>query len=164
MNRERNSINCLIIAVLILLLPSCSQDWFDVKPDSQLAVPTTYKDLQALLDNTAVMNDGSLPTFGEESLTDYYLTDVVYSGTLPESRNTHIWSSEIYDGNSSRNWNAIYQQVLYANVVLDGLDKIREDEANRTEHYSVKGSALYFRSHAYFQLLQVFAKPYIVAT
>src|SRR5690606_19512014 len=64
------------------------------------------------------------------------------------------------EGATSFDWNYPYRQVFYANVVLDGLNRITPTSDIQREYNIIKGSALFYRAHAFFQIAQVFAKPY----
>ncbi len=61
------------ITAFILLLTCCTgcEKWLDAKPDKKLAVPSSVKDLQALLDNNGMMNRKG-PTYDEASADNYY--------------------------------------------------------------------------------------------
>ncbi|MFP9100714.1 RagB/SusD family nutrient uptake outer membrane protein [Flavobacterium sp. RHBU_24] len=60
-------------------------------------------------------------------------------------------------------WSNPYRVVFYANVVLDGTAKL-ESTPEREKFNNVAGSALFFRSHAFYQLAQAFAVPYNTIT
>ena len=42
--------------VLSLLMTSCYGDFLEIEPNRKLAVPTTLKDLDALMDNTTLLS------------------------------------------------------------------------------------------------------------
>lgn len=150
-----------IFIVLTLFTFSCSDDYLDKKPNKSLVVPSTLEDLQALLDNSSqVMN--VVPSLGVLASDDLFTTDAGWQGyALATERNSYTWSSDIFAGEiTCGDWNFPYQQVFYANVVLEGLDKIEVDASNETQWKSIKGSTLFFRAHAFYNLAQLFAAPY----
>src|SRR5690606_13729245 len=60
----------------------------------------------------------------------------------------------------NHDWTRPYQQIFYSNVVLDGLAKLAPDIQGDEEWAQLKGSALFFRTWAYFHLSQLFCPPY----
>ncbi|WP_258097046.1 RagB/SusD family nutrient uptake outer membrane protein [Marinoscillum pacificum] len=147
--------------ILLFILTSCAEDWLDIKNDKQLVVPSTLQDLQALLDNTEVMNFSSTPALGVICNTDYYLTDQEWQTLAnPTYRNGYIWAEDIYQGETCYSWNFPYEVILYANLALEGLNKINPSDASQSEWNQIKGQALFYRSWTFFQLAQVFCKPY----
>ncbi len=151
-----------IVAVTFLI--SCKKDFLSVKSDKHLVVPTTLKDMQAILDNADNMNSG-MPDLGEISADDYYMSyDAWNSISYPKEKNAYIWAKDLYEGTIPfGDWNSMYRMVFYANNVLEGLDKIsRSDDPETYDH--IKGSALFFRAYAFYQLSQLYCKTYTTAT
>jgi hypothetical protein len=148
-----------VFASVIIL--SCNKDWIEVRPDKALDVPTSIEDFQAVLDNATVMNDNR-PSLGEASADNYYLTDSMWDNRLPLIRNASIWEKDIYSGTLTDlyNWNNSYRQVFYANIALEGIDKVKQQAYNASAWNNVKGSALFYRGEAFFNLSQLYAKPY----
>ena len=148
-----------ILLVCLLVLAACNEDFLETKPDKKLVVPSTLEDLQALIDYYNVHN-ANLPGMGELSSDDYYiLYDRWNALSAAYQKNAYIWAKEIWEANNSLDWNNRYQQVFYANYVLEGLYEI-----NRLEDPGwwdqLEGSALFHRAHAFFQLAQLFCPPY----
>jgi hypothetical protein len=96
-------------------------------------------------------------TFLNNDLTDeFYLT---YSDWVsrPELQNkAYVWDTEL---NDLEVWRQQYQNVFYANTVLYNLEQVsskgREQLWNK-----IKGSALFSRAHAFYQIAQLFAPSY----
>lgn len=149
-----------LLFIPVLLIAGCTKNFLDVKPDQSLVVPTTLDDLQALLDNTNIHNI-NMPSLQEASSDDYYVTAASYqSVTVPMYQNAYIWKSDIYAGSADVNdWNGRYQQIFYANNALEGLGKLK-DAATDPRYAAIKGTALFFRAFAFFQLAQLYCKPY----
>jgi tetratricopeptide (TPR) repeat protein len=148
-----------ILIVSYLIAAGCSDDFLDKKPDKSLVVPTTLDDLQSLLDNAdRVMN--IVPAIGMVASDDAFTTDNAWQGLFTATeRNSYVWKDNIYEGEACADWNIPYQQVFYANVVLEGLEKIEPTSANEVHWKSIKGSALFFRAHAFHQLVEIFSMP-----
>ena len=74
-------------------------------------------------------------------------------------KNGYVWAKEIWEGSTSIDWNNRYQQVFYANYVLEGLGKTNRAD-NPGDYDRLKGAALFYRAHAFYQLAQEFCAPY----
>ena len=152
--------NLKLLFILALLgFMSCGKDFLEVKPDKKLVVPSTLDDLQALLDYFDIHN-ANMPGMGELSSDDYYLLyDRWNTMSSPYMKNGYIWAKEIWEGSTSIDWNNRYRQIFYVNYVLEGLEKTaRTDDPDRYDR--LKGTALFYRAHAYYQLAQVFCEPF----
>src|SRR5690606_20069246 len=57
-----------------------------------------------------------------------------------------------------------YQKVSYANIVLDAVAKMVTSPNDQTAVHAIKGSALFYRSLAFYGLVQTFARPYDSST
>lgn len=148
-----------LIALISIFLLSCEKDFLEKKPDKALLIPKTLKDFQTLLDHESVMN--LVPALGVISGDEYYLTDALHTSLSGMERNAYLWNKELYDAGSQLNdWNTPYQQAFYANVVLDGLTVTGRDGESPLQWDVMKGSALFYRAHAFYQLAQLFAAPY----
>ncbi len=148
---------------MVLGVVSCSKDWFDVKTDKQLSIPTTLKDLQALMDNSFELNN-NCPFMGENASDLHYFSIDAISAMSGFTLNSYIWAkqqpnlkvpdwmSELNPGGGS------YRKVYYTNIVLKGLEKLSNDDDQ--ELSNVKGQALFFRGKAFYELAQIFVPVY----
>lgn len=149
-----------MIIAAFLLLGSCGKDFMDEKPDRRAVVPSSLEDCQAMADYTDVMN-AFMPSLGEVGSDDYYVTYSTWNAlTNASNRNGYLWNMEIFEGSISVDWNYRYRQIFYANNILEVLGGMKE-VSDRTWYNSLKGTALFFRAFAHYQLAQVFSKPYI---
>lgn len=147
-------------ALICALFLSCKKSWLDVKSNKADVVPSSIKDLQALMDNDAVMNSNTAQ-IGFVGTDNYYVNYAKWQASLnAQERNAYIWASEIYNGELGFDWRNGYQKVEYSNIVLNLLENIQPDTGNTSARNNVKGSALFFRSAAFYELVQLFAKPY----
>jgi tetratricopeptide (TPR) repeat protein len=153
----------LLLIVFLLGTVACSESFLDIKPDKKLVVPSTLDDMQALLDYFDVHNS-NMPGMGELSSDDYYiLYDRWNTLSSPYMKNGYIWAKEIWEGSTSIDWNYRYQQIFYANYVLEGLEKTEKAD-NQGDYDRLKGTALFHRAHALYQLAQEFCAPYDKST
>lgn len=157
-----------LILFIVCISLSCSKESFlSEKPNGSAVVPSTMKELQAILDQDRDMNGmglvgrGPVPNLGEIGSDSYYVTDQVYNSILAtQMQNYYRWSEHPYEDMEEYSWRWPYLSVFTANVVLDELLTIERTIANEEEYDYLQGSALFYRAHAYYQLAQVFAPPY----
>jgi starch-binding outer membrane protein, SusD/RagB family len=144
-----------------MMIISCKKTWMEDKSNKSVDVPTSLKDFQALLDHSVWMNDFH-PLIGEESADNYYVNNAIWATYSSFRRNTYVWNKDIYIDKDSdpNNYNFPYRQVFQSNVVLDGIDKVAGDEIGTPAWNNVKGSAYYFRADGFFNVSQLYAKPY----
>jgi tetratricopeptide (TPR) repeat protein len=158
----------LLLSITLLLIIGCSKDDFlNKKPDNSLVVPETLQDFQALLDNDNWMNGSILAGVGGPNpfMGEFSSDNVVVSSTdLTQYplylRNLYTWQKDIYETGPVYDWNNSYRAVFYSNVVLDGLSGVTLKASEQSMYDNIKGSALFFRAHTFYQLAQVFAVPY----
>lgn len=152
-----------IVTLYCMLCTGCSKDFLEAKPDESLVVPNRLRDFQALLDNSQMMNTRH-PSIGQLGTDDFYMTyDRWISYSTTRYRNAYRWAADLYEGDQRViEWDYPYQQVFYANLVLDGVIQYGSAESN--EWKQLKGAALFYRSYGYYQLSQLFCKPYQSAT
>ena len=148
----------LIIPILMaVLMSSCDKEFLEKKPDLSLMVPAKTFELQALLDNDAKMNVA--PAIGEIASDDFYTTGPgLQTLSLSEERNSYLWMKDVFETESVADWNVPYVQVFYSNVVLDGLDALKDSKAE--ELNTIRGHALFCRALAFYNLAQLFCAPY----
>jgi tetratricopeptide (TPR) repeat protein len=149
----------LLLLTVISVSSSCS-DFLNEKPDKNLVNPSTLEDFQALLDNSPIMNTGTGHLLGEISGDNLEVDKDTWSRlTSAYEKNAYIWAKDIFSGASSTDWNNPAMVILYCNLALEGTNKVSR-EINPALWDNVRGSALFFRANAFFQLLQLFGNPY----
>jgi hypothetical protein len=154
----------LPLLALVAIWTGChKQDFLDKKPSTTLLVPTTLSDFQALLDNVKVF--GLVPTLGEASADNYFVSYSAWTLMTPRERNAYIWAKDIYNGQvAQQDWNVPYQQVYYANVVLEGLKNMKLSQDSVSQWNALEGSALFYRAFAFYNISQLFAPLYDSST
>jgi tetratricopeptide (TPR) repeat protein len=159
--------NKIKIATLILSLTGISfmscKKYLDGKPDKKLVVPSTLRDLQAILDNNNQINRFKNNGVGEASADNYYLNDNDFNSLyFLSDKSVYIWDKEIFYDNPPGNneWSDLYSIVYKANVVLSSINGIRETDQNASEWKNVKGSACFFRGYAFSILARNYAKAF----
>jgi starch-binding outer membrane protein, SusD/RagB family len=150
------------LEVLLFVFPVClsqssCKKYLDAKQNESQTIPSTLKDLQALLDQSGMYS--SAPSYAEFVSDNYYVTTASWN-TVPEVewRLGYIWDANAKGYNVT--WINPYNSIYYANVVLDYLPGVKVDASDITIADQIKGSALFYRSFQFYQLAQVFCKPY----
>ena len=154
---------CHFVGLIGLTAVGCRKEFLAKKPSTNLLTPNSLIVLQELLDNAAVMNIS--PSLGEVSADNFYLFQERWAQLDTKDQNAYIWAPDIYQGQGLvSDWDIPYQQVFYANTVLEGLTGIQPDSTDQAEWNMLKGWALFSRSFAFFNIVQLFAKPYDSST
>lgn len=159
-----NKKKCRIIGTIIILfsITACSSEFLDVKPDKALLIPTSLDDYEALINNEVVhiRNTPSLTILGTDNV---YLTNDMLTGIGLEEieKNVYLWEKDLFeDTKHIPEWKRPYESVFYSNVVLEGLDKIKITEDNKSQWNTVYGTALFYRALGHFNLVRIFADVY----
>jgi hypothetical protein len=149
----------LCLVVLLAANTGCQKEFLDAKPDKALLVPETNADYWALLDQLQVFNTAAGLTGIADG--DFVTTDAGWTsyGTDQE-RNSYVWAQDIFGSSTSYDWDYLYKQVFYANVVLDGLAARAEQAPLDAEALAIKGTALFHRAFAFHGLVTLFARAY----
>jgi hypothetical protein len=144
-----------LTALCSLLIGSCGKEFLEKRPNKALLVPQAIGDFQGLTDDFSTMNKA--PGMHIIASDDRYITDELFQ-TLPDNeKDAYIWAEQI---DASMDWKALYRQVFYCNIALEGLNKLSPSSSQLSAYNQAKGSALFFRAYAFFQLADIFALPY----
>lgn len=151
----------VFVSVVWLLtgLGACTKDFLEARPDQSLLIPRTLSDFNALLDNSNNFNIS--PALGHIASDDVTITDNGWLAlTTVAEKNSYYWADDVFEESSYiGDWNIPYIQVFYSNIVLDGLKEL-DPAVNAGEYRRVKGSALFYRAFAFYNLAQVFCAPF----
>lgn len=149
----------------LVLCSSCKKqdDYLDAKTDDALAIPSTLNDVENLLHNEAVFNQSD-PSLGMATCDEYYVPSSVWTTLLETERNAYIFEKDLYNNAQVNDWNLPYMLIYNANTALDALNKIPVSDNQQDRYNKVKGIALFYRSYAFYNLIQTFALPFDSAT
>jgi tetratricopeptide (TPR) repeat protein len=153
-------IHFLFIFFSAILLCSCKK-FLNEKPDKSMVVPQSVQDLQAVLDNTNIFNV-NYPFALDIGVDDYYITTADWQSRPSSEKNGYIWEADVFNDNPNNSWSLPYTIVYNSNVVLDQVKSLGDKAGAQAEINNARGQALFFRSFAFYSLLQVFAKPWSV--
>jgi hypothetical protein len=143
----------------LTFLGACSKDFLKANPSSENQITQNLNQLARLFNNTELMN--VTPVLGEQSSDDYYLKPEYYNKLFQLDQNVYTWQKDLFAGSVNIvDWNMPYAQVNTCNVVIEELSKITRTVVNRQQWNEIKGTALFMRSYAFFNIAQLFASPY----
>jgi len=151
-----------LLAIAILLILGCTKK-LDLKPDSNLVIPKSAKDLENILDNSDVIN--TTPALAQLSADEYFIPNLQTWQNLQTAteRNLYIWKSDIFEGATKvSDWTVPYNAIFYSNSVLDILSK--QNITDDSEKKNIKGWALFIRSYNFYTLVSLYSKAYNEAT
>jgi starch-binding outer membrane protein, SusD/RagB family len=149
----------ILFAYVMFLFASCTKQFLADKVSSQYELADNLNALAGLLNNDELL--AQTPVIGEQSCDDHYLTESFYNDLLATDQNLYTWKKDIFQGKTGiPDWDLMYKQVFACNMALDGLKKITPGALYQQQWNEIKGSALFIRSYAFFNLFQVFAKTY----
>jgi hypothetical protein len=153
---------CFLVTLAILIVSSGCKKYLDEKPNKKLVVPSSLQDLQSLLNNYYLYN-GSDPSTGELSSTDYYLTDEDYNALTDEfAKRAYTWEKEriFNQGVNGNDWYAIYNTLYGPNTVLELITGIERTSLNASLWDKIEGQASFLRGKAFFNGLQIWSQAY----
>jgi hypothetical protein len=163
--------NLIVLCLSVVFTISCKKqdDFLNAPPSSSLAVIKNLDQLQKLLQNDALMNNsdpGSSILSGDE----YYISFNSYQSLTKKEQQMYVWAKDIdpgvgYDLSfADFDWTFQYAQIFNANLVLDNLQTIKYPSSDESKFRAIKGTALFFRAYEFYNLLQIFSRPYDPAT
>lgn len=164
----------LFAAVLVFTLTGCTKDALNQKPDATIAEPSTITDYQQLLDGLdagAYTNSPGLASY--RSLGDFLSDELgvsdanfnsFFAGT-PFIKGVITWDKTMFNSLTTiPEWDRQYQEILTANLSLEGLAGIKTTAANQATWNQAEGMALFIRGQLFYNLAQFWAEPYNTAT
>lgn len=153
-----------LLLLFALSSSSCKQDFLDQKSDQRLVVPSSISDFQAILDDRLRTMRPTACELGIVGADEFTISSSVWE-KLPISagyqKNAYIWADDVYQGEQGIDWNKAYKRILYANIALEGIEKIKPSPVEENNWNNVKGSGLFFRAISFYQLAQLFCKAYV---
>ncbi|WEK17873.1 MAG: RagB/SusD family nutrient uptake outer membrane protein [Candidatus Pedobacter colombiensis] len=141
----------MILIIFMLISTVGCKKFLDEKPNQQLVVPSTIKDLQSLLDDQALMNQKE-PNASIVAADNYSVRTANWISVDELQRNMYVWSKEnqfVAGGNNA--WVVLYSQIYKANIVLDNIKGVNRNLGNQVEWDNVKGQALFIRAKCFLQ-------------
>jgi tetratricopeptide (TPR) repeat protein len=146
----------------VLFITGCDKEFLDAKPDKSLLIPSTLEDYEKIIYNEQIMNLFG-PGVSNLCSDDAYISDVVMNGDRlsDNEKKAYVWDNTMFDAAKvGTDWTECYERIFYANVVLEGLVRLKPTVIDLTKWNKLYGSALFFRALGHYQLLNVFSSIY----
>ncbi len=148
----------IIISITALIGFTSCEDYLDIKPVGQI-IPTTLEDYRQFL--TAGYNipkkDKVLSTYRTDELT---ITEKSVGAEYV--RDIYIWQDDTNTTLTSQfPYSNFYSTIFYTNEIINNKNKI---EGNSKEINQLVGEAYALRALQYFNLINLYAKPYNKST
>jgi hypothetical protein len=150
----------IIIAASITVITGCTKK-LDINPTQDISdqeVFTSDANIKAALNGAYDAISNSYLLGGDFQLYSELLAadgEIRWAGTYNQPR--EIFSKSILTNNSfvTNTWTAGYNTINICNNILNAIDKVNPADQDR-----VKGEALFLRGLTYFEMAELFAKPY----
>ncbi|TKC65194.1 RagB/SusD family nutrient uptake outer membrane protein [Pedobacter hiemivivus] len=151
-----------LLSALGILVSSC-QKYVDIKKSGAQSFIESANDCQLLMDNYELFNTG-YPIDGEVSADDYYMNDARFGSDQIsiEDRTIYTWQSGAIR-TAAQQWVDIYNKIYHANLVLEAVQELNGKEQPAVLN-NLRGSALFLRAYAFWNLAQLYTKTYDAAT
>jgi len=160
--------NLIIILLIVIILPSCSENFIDLAPPSDINSSSFYKSKEDIelavnaayssLQSNGMFNQG-LYYFGEMRSDNTECTWLSGSSFDKES----IYTFKMNSANTYIHtvWNDMYNMILRCNLVLDRIEAVEMNEDLKNQY---KGEVSFLRGLTYFYLVRLFGGVPLVLT
>jgi len=152
------------LLILPLFFISCSEDWLDVKPTTQVLSQEAIKNIQ---DADYAVNGiySTLQNYEYYGARMQYYADV--TGDDMQATGTNKRSSQYYMMVSSTDdtyrslWELPYKVIRYSNNILSQIDALIVTPTDTAQKNDLKGQALVLRALALFDVTRVYGSTYL---
>lgn len=152
----------LLLYTISLLLPGCKK-YIDTPTSSTTNTINSLEKCERLLNNTEQLN--TFPMSSEISADDYTLTYTTWQSAPRVEQLLHIWATDIFEGKRTfSDYSEPYETVYLANEVIRAIGSLTILPGQLQQRNYLLGAALFHRGTAFFNLLQLFARPYEAIT
>lgn len=151
-------INNIYIAVLLAVFTVSCDKYLDIKPKDRV-IPETLEDYRKLLTS----GYASFPdSKAKASVRTDEMTINTYDFSASAYKDIFLWKDSGYDEETSEfAYDLLYRTIFYTNeVIISGGETLE----NSDEKNQLIGEAHALRAYAYFELVNLFSKPYDVTT
>ena len=159
-----------VICATVVLISACKKDFLNKQPISQGTAGNYYK--------TASDAEGGLVgAYQQAFLNDQYWVwdyttngdtraDNCYAGgNNPDNFGVDNFTVTPENGNATRDWQGLYQDIYAANIVLDYVPKIPAAQFAANRQQQILGEVKFIRALSYFQLVTTYGDvPLILST
>lgn len=163
-NGKKNIILKICLLTTFCLQISCEK-FVDIKASSAVSLIQTANDCQLLLNDYINMNT-EYPSDGEASADDYFLlgtSDYLSTSLTNTDRDLYIWSPTAIQELALPQWQQPYHVVYLSNLIMENIEKLKGTSSQAVLD-DMRGQALFFRAYAFWEVAQLYAKPYSSST
>ncbi|SEL32313.1 SusD family protein [Chitinophaga rupis] len=149
-----------VAALFILLTGAGCRKYVEI---DQVGTRTLHytKDFQALLNYSQVMERTYY--YPEMASDEVNISDTNYQRNMRDlDVKAYTWAPEIFIDVNDGDWDGLYKQVYYCNLVTAGV--LDSDGGTETEKRNIYAQALVHRAYAFYTLVNIYAKQYDAAT
>lgn len=146
------------VIILCIAFVACSKG-LDTPYETTQPRLETVADAQSLLDNAALMNN-SRPMLPELAADNYFIPEHVLPGLPSLFQRIYRWEDDPFENEVVFDWDKPYSIIFLSNLVIETLNKL-EGQENTEAFRDAMGQALFLRANAFFDLSQLFCKPYM---
>lgn len=164
-----HKITTIALSTAVVLLSACKKDFLNKQPISQGTAGNYYK--------TANDAEGGLVgAYQQAFLNDqYWVWDYTTNGDAradncyaggdnPDNFALDNFTQTPQNGNATRDWQGLYQDIYAANIVLDYVPKIPAEQFANNRQQEILGEAKFIRALSYFQLVTTYGDVPLVLT
>ena len=154
----------LFLPLFVFIASSCGNGWLDLQPGNSI---DSNNAIEKLSDAEAAL----IGIYNAMQSTDYYGSRMQYYADVigddlqsnGDTKRCATFYRYAYTAeNAPRSlWEQPYYIIRLANNVLAKIDKIEVTEAQKNRKDNVKGTALFFRALAHFDITRVYGYPYL---
>ena len=116
---------------------------------NELLAGSGYWDKSVAFQGIHVMDDDAREKNGQR-----------FSSTIPDGLGFFKWEANPYYEDDDPIWKMMYKHIAVANAILVNADQFKDDEL----YNKIKGEAYFIRAVNYFELVNLYALPYVKAT
>ncbi|MDN3547354.1 RagB/SusD family nutrient uptake outer membrane protein [Mucilaginibacter aquaedulcis] len=160
----------IVLLAAVGLTSACKKDFLNKQPISQGTAGNYYK-------TAADAEGGLVGAYSQAFINDqYWVWDYVSNGDAradncyaggdnPDNFAIAGFTPTPQNGNSTRDWQGLYQDIYAANIVLDYVAKIPASSFTGSRQQEILSEAKFIRAISYFQLVTTFGDvPLILST
>jgi tetratricopeptide (TPR) repeat protein len=164
-----HKILAIAMCLAIGLTSACKKDFLNKQPISQGTAGNYYK--------TASDAEGGLVgAYTQAFLNDqYWVWDYTTNGDTradncyaggdnPDNFGVDNFTLTSLNGNATRDWQGLYQDIYAANIVLDYVPKIPANQFSGSRQQEILGEVKFIRALSYFQLVSTYGDVPLILT
>lgn len=153
---------CILIFFTVVIIPGCKRK-LQQPVASDISTIDDLEDCERLMNNIELF--GKQPAATEISSDNYYYKDSSLAQLPDLDRRLYLWEADLYKNETGiTDYAHPYVQIKQTNEILYALNHIPVAPGQAGRKDNIEGMCLFYRSYAFYNLLQLYARPYHAAT